>query len=375
MLFHSQPKLFEDPKIVYPIHDLSLPFSNYVSQCKQIIREHRIDSTEKIVEANAPFEFYPENFNKQCGVLLIHGLFDSPFMVREIGEYLKTQNMLVRSVLLPGHGTVPGALLNVTYEDWLATINYGIKTLQQEVETIYLVGFSTGGALALQYAANNPNIAAVASLAPAIKIYSNIDFTANWHEVISWAWPRSKWFQITPEIDYTKYQSVAFNSVYQVYRITQELKKLEKKSWEKVPLFFILSNEDEVVFAESSLKFFERNSNAQSKMHLYTNKELFFEDKRIQVKSSIYPEDGIINFSHICLPVSRENFHYGENGDCPYASHINNKNIFGAVNRLDEWFLKLFTKMHVTNNPPHVLTFNPDFDSMKLAIAEFLVKN
>ena len=76
---------------------------------------------------------------------------DSPFMMRDIGEYFKEKSFLVRSILLPGHGTVPGDLTNISYEKWIEAVQYGINSFEKETENLYIAGFSTGGALALHF--------------------------------------------------------------------------------------------------------------------------------------------------------------------------------------------------------------------------------
>ena len=55
---------------------------------------------------------------------------------------------------LPGHGTVPGELRNLTDKDLVAATRLGVQHLQSLVgdQPLYLVGYSTGGALAIDYA-------------------------------------------------------------------------------------------------------------------------------------------------------------------------------------------------------------------------------
>src|ERR1700722_12874625 len=99
-MFTSKPKLFNPPKIDYPIYDLHLNFLDYIEQSKRMIADTRIDletyNKKKIIEANAPFELRPETKDNKKGVLLIHGLLDSAFQMREIGEHLQSQGFLVR---------------------------------------------------------------------------------------------------------------------------------------------------------------------------------------------------------------------------------------------------------------------------------------
>src|SRR5579862_8196736 len=111
-MLQKQNKLYQDPQVSYPIDDLHLSFDDYIKKCKTIITENRQDlqnNAEKIIAANAPYELRPVNTGKiRRGALLIHGLLDSPFCVKDIANQLHAEGILVRAVLLPGHGTVPG---------------------------------------------------------------------------------------------------------------------------------------------------------------------------------------------------------------------------------------------------------------------------
>ena len=57
---------------------------------------------------NRTFELVPEDI--QGGALLLHGLTDSPYSLRRIGEILYARGFYVLGLRLPGHGTIPGAL-------------------------------------------------------------------------------------------------------------------------------------------------------------------------------------------------------------------------------------------------------------------------
>src|SRR5690348_2719348 len=115
-MFRKHKKLFTDPHVEYPLLTDS---PKYLEKCKNIIKKTRLDHH---VEPNLPFELKPATRSPKQGVLLLHGLLDSPFVMKDIGNYFQSQGMLVRALVLPGHGTVPGALLNVSYHDWLAAV-------------------------------------------------------------------------------------------------------------------------------------------------------------------------------------------------------------------------------------------------------------
>ena len=72
-----------------------------------------------VVEDRAPFELAPER--RRCGrpadggyekaALLIHDLGGTSYEMRDVARAFADACYLVRAILLPGHGTVPGDLL------------------------------------------------------------------------------------------------------------------------------------------------------------------------------------------------------------------------------------------------------------------------
>ena len=78
---------------------------------------------------NRTFELVPENI--QGGALLLHGLTDSPYSLRRIGEILHARGFYVLGLRLPAHGTIPGALTKVRWEDWVAASRIGARHVHE----------------------------------------------------------------------------------------------------------------------------------------------------------------------------------------------------------------------------------------------------
>jgi len=372
-MLRKYPKIFQDPHISYPIYDFNLNFSDYIKQSEKIIADTRQDLNqhpELIIQNNAPFELKPDDPHPKYGALLIHGLLDSPFIMRDVGHYLQSQGLLVRAIMLPGHSTVPGALLNTTYAEWLQAVHYGVATLKQDVEKIFLVGFSTGGSLAVHHALQNHNIAGLILLAPAFKINSPVTFLSKWIRVLN-GWERARWFYISEEFDPVKYQSVPFNAIYQVYQLGKEIQKtgLEKLS---LPLWMSLSYEDKLVCARSSIKYFKRTTHPLNRAIIYSDKSLKFSDPRILMRNSCYPDLNILNFCHITLPVSPDNPHYGKDGDYLLASHLEKNIKYGAFDKRDIIVNNTLRRWGLTSLQYQRLTLNPDFEFMKNQMGDFL---
>ena len=58
-------------------------------------------------------------------VVFLHGLTDSPYSQRHIARRYHAHGYVAIAIRLPAHGTVPGALAEVEWEDWLAATRLG----------------------------------------------------------------------------------------------------------------------------------------------------------------------------------------------------------------------------------------------------------
>lgn len=237
---------------------------------------------------NTSFEFVPNKQEMQGGVLLVHGLTDSPYNLRAIGRFLADNGYYVIGLRLPGHGTVPGALLKVSWKDWYATVQFGTKMVLRKTENIpnskfYVVGFSTGGALTLRYvleACSKENIRVpdkLLLLSPAIGVTPFAEVT-DWHKLISWIpfFEKFKWIHIKPEYDPFKYNSFPKNAADQVFDLTKANWKLIKNiaedeiKREKLPsIYAFQSRVDNTVRTSKLIEMFAMIASDQSELLLF----------------------------------------------------------------------------------------------------------
>ena len=61
------------------------------------------------------------------GVVLLHGLTDSPYSVRYLAQLWQQRGYVAVAPRLPGHGTAPGALTAVDWETWLAATRLAVR--------------------------------------------------------------------------------------------------------------------------------------------------------------------------------------------------------------------------------------------------------
>ena len=357
-----------------------LPFTDYIQQCRELIQHKRADlhqagiNAQQVIEANSPFELRKANLDHyQYGALLIHGLFDCPLSLRDIGNQLQANGILTRSILLPGHGTVPSDLLRVDYEEWVQTVRYGVESLSHEVDHVILVGYSMGAALALHHALQDSRIAKIIMIAPAIKIKAPVDIVVNWHKFLKLFSRKKEWIYQEDETDYAKYQSIAFNPVTQISRLIEHTNQLQTQHTLHCPIFMVMSREDETVSSHIAIDFFSTLRHPDSRLLLYTSSKHRYPDARIKPRLTHYPKLHIHHFSHIASLFQPNNVHYGVTGDYVHASHTHRKDfIYGAFNHLEVSIFDVLYNLGLVGNRRRELTYNPDFDHMANEINTFI---
>lgn len=104
------------------------------------------------------------------GALIIHGFGGSAAEARPMGEYLANRDLTVRCPLLAGHGTKPGDLRGVRWQDWGDQVESAFRELQAQCARVFVAGLSMGSLLTLWLGANHPEIAGLVVMAPAVAL-------------------------------------------------------------------------------------------------------------------------------------------------------------------------------------------------------------
>ncbi len=179
---------------------------------------------------NRTFEFSTDM--PRAGVLLLHGMSDSPYSLRSLGQHLHNSGAWVIGLRLPGHGTAPSGLVRVQWEDMAAAVRLAALHLHEKVvdSPLFLVGYSNGGALAVNYALSMledstlPSITGLVLISPSIEV-TPVAALAKWQARLGRLLGLNKlaWNSILPEYDPFKYNSFAVNAGHQVYRITNDI--------------------------------------------------------------------------------------------------------------------------------------------------------
>ena len=80
---------------------------------------------------------------------------DGPYSMRALGQHLQAQGFHVVLLRLPGHGAAPSGLLYADWHDMAAAVRMAMRDLTTRLGAdvpITMVGYSTGAALAVDYA-------------------------------------------------------------------------------------------------------------------------------------------------------------------------------------------------------------------------------
>ncbi|QFR33038.1 carboxylesterase [Ancylobacter sp. TS-1] len=165
-------------------------------------------------------------------VVLLHGLTDSPYSLRHIGQRYAQAGFVVVAPRLPGHGTVPAGLTEAVWEDWLAATRLAVREAAARApgKPMEIVGFSNGGALALKYALDalgdtklvRPD--RLVLISPMIGITRFARF-AGLAALPAWlpAFDKAAWLGIVPEFNPFKYNSFPVNGAVQSHQLTRAL--------------------------------------------------------------------------------------------------------------------------------------------------------
>jgi alpha-beta hydrolase superfamily lysophospholipase len=166
-------------------------------------------------------------------VVLLHGLSDSPYSLRHVARTYVEHGFAAVGIRLPGHGTVPAALTSVDWRDWQAATRLAVREARRlagPAKPLHIVGYSNGGALAMQYtfdAVENPALelpARVVLFSPMIGLtrFARYAGLAGWPAVLP-RFSKSAWLEIVPEFNPFKYSSFPVNAARQSYELTDDL--------------------------------------------------------------------------------------------------------------------------------------------------------
>ena len=339
-------------------------FDEYVNDTRRWLIENRLFMTKNAaaeVDANSPYELLPPvTGEKTRGILLVHGLSDSPFSFVDIAPQLQQMGFHVRTLLLEGHGSRPADLLNADFNHWQALVEHHVRLFKPEVDELYLGGFSTGANLVTAYALSDPDIAGLALWSPGFRPKTQVARLAPVVSLFSdWLYTPS----MKSESNYVRYLVAPSNSFAQYYHSSADVMlRLNKDSYDK-PVFMGISQDDSVVDAERILSLFSSHFTHPASRLIWYGEPPKSDDNRVSHYSGYVPEFKVSNFSHMGLLFSPQNPYYGPEGSQRICENgQNNPEYWQCLKNGEIWYsawgLQLPGKAHAR------LTFNPWFGQM-----------
>jgi alpha-beta hydrolase superfamily lysophospholipase len=293
------------------------PWANQIAGAFSRFCPESVSNPETVVDRNWNRTYILKAAKPIGGVLLLHGLSDSPYSLRAIGQRLHAEGYTVIWLRLPGHGTCPSALANVSSADWAAAVKVAMCGLRDQLPVgtpLVLGGYSNGGALSILYTlaalndASLPNPKAIILFAPMIGINPMARITLLYHMVALVSRnQKAQWSSIAAEFDPFRYSSWPMNASVQSWGVTQaverQLANLQKSGRmnELPPILAMQSVVDStIVVAKLITSLFDRLTSAASELFLFDIKRV---DRLVNLVNR--------SFEHAIFPkLQRTDLHY-----------------------------------------------------------------
>ena len=366
-------------------------FDDYVRQTRERLERHKVymdpDRAGLELAAAMPFERAPAEACPPAakerptrGVLLLHGLSDTPLAMRDLADAFAERCFLVRAMLLPGHGTRAGDLLDVTREDWLAATRFGLETLKEDVDQVFVGGFSLGGLLTIHAVLEDATVRGAFLFSPALAL------RRAWLVGQS-VWLRHvlDWLDRDAPDDYARYEAMPVNATAETLLLTRELAQALERRRVTVPVFMAQSADDPVIDVAVNQGYFEhRFSHPGSRLVVYRRDPREGTgpgDARVSYRNSFLPEQRIAGFSHQTIHIAPANTHYGTYGDyrsCGQASGESAEAVARCLAAPHPWRGETVGESRTAipdAEPMARLTYNPRFGELLEQVDEFLTAN
>lgn len=224
-------------------------------------------NAQQTASADANWFFLKSPNDSANAVLLIHGFLAGPAEMRSLGDRLHAQGHHVLGVRLKGHGTSPWDLRSRNWQDWQASVTRGYDIIKTFSQSVHIVGFSTGGLLALLHASVYPGkkIKSVTSVCAPIDFKNkNLKFVPLLHhanKIVRWVSSEGliPFRPNEPENPDVNYQHVPIRALYQLQQLIEHLMEKPLRIDSQVYLY---QNDQDPVVEPSSLEKLYQNIKA-----------------------------------------------------------------------------------------------------------------
>jgi esterase/lipase len=308
---------WSDPSALAPVGG----FDAYVAAVTTELRVHRVPFDPSKAEAElasvAPFRMPP---HPRCGpgkprgiAILVHGLSDTAFAMRDLANSLARQCFEARALLLPGHGTRPADLMVVDENDWVRHVQAAVLQARRDNDVVVVAGFSLGAALAVTVAAEAPgSVDAVIGVSPAYRISSSLlARQASWLSVFR------PWLDSGPREEFARYEAMPARGIASTMALLDRMNaRVRAQGGVQVPWMVVQSEDDEVIDVTGNRRFFASKADDPRSVFLNYVSEPTGDraDERVTWLPAADPGSRVAGLSHLALHIAPENPHYGLEG-------------------------------------------------------------
>ena len=314
--------------------------------------------------------------NSTTGLLLVHGLSDSPFVFRDLANSLADRCVEVRTLLLQGHGTRPGDMITASADVWRQQVRTHFAALAQDVDRAYIGGFSLGGALATEYAltGQGPEPEGLVALAPAWQLNGLRNYL--WLAGIARVF--ADFVEEEPELNPVKYESVTFNAAVQIGNVLRQTQAaIDQAQPADLPLYLIATEADSVINLDYLIQRFQQDfRHPASRLLVFRDTRSpwpsSMRDERMAELNSYLPEANILEMSHQSLAIAPDNELYGLGAPLQRCLEPNGLSL-NACRQLPEtdlWYSAWHDGAQAV--PTSRLTYNPWYEQMVASLGDFL---
>ena len=366
------------------------PISSPVTAIQHSANQHPANQQSsqpvRVSDLIQPFELRQPDQKK--AILLIHGLTDSPYLFHDLAGYFYQQGFTVRTLLLPGHGTVPADLIDVTDLQWRQAAQYAIERTVQDFDQVYLGGFSTGGALIFDYLMHKTSvsnkIAGLLMWSPASAPKDSMAFLAGVVDLI----PGFDWLDKGADTDFAKYESFAINAGAQVYSLMQRIDVSRRKSlkFHDIPLLVVASAADTTIDTAATLKLTQAWHQAAGRTNAAKDQLIYYGDSATipatlsaTLRSTVPtctadgPCRAVQDIAHTAVTNSPQNQHYGMNGHYRNCNHYSDDKAYQQCKTAANITVGETTEQNLSKfRPLQRLTYNPYYAEMLVNIGQFI---
>lgn len=194
---------------------------------------------------------------KPFGVLILHGFSDTVNSVSILEPPLNDLGLPYRIPSLRGHGAdSPEALRGVGWKDWIADANQALHDLLDEADKAIVIGYSMGGLIGIDLAADHPDfldslvlVAAVVQIRAPIAPGRFLNFIAPFIAKLIKKWPLSPEY-VEPELakNHDSYSWVPTDAIASLFKLSKVARKRLNEI--TVPTLIIQSRNDKTAASE-----------------------------------------------------------------------------------------------------------------------------